>query len=172
MRGRFTHGANAEEWCARRLLARIHAYTIKRLRAEIEPVAARDFLRFLFAWQHVTAANRLEGPDALAATVAQVEGFEAPPGAWESEILPSRVADYEPAWLDDECLSGRVTWARLKPHIVRPAGERGVSPCAPRRSLCSCGGTLRSGILCRRTTTRCGQAAVRRRSLCAARQLR
>ena len=129
MRGRFTPGAKAEEWCARRLLARIHHYTIKRLRAEIEPVAARDFLRFLFAWQHVTAETRMEGPDALATTVAQLEGFEAPAGAWESEILSARVADYEPAWLDDECLSGRVAWARLKPHIARPVGaERGVSP--------------------------------------------
>jgi ATP-dependent helicase Lhr and Lhr-like helicase len=129
MRGRFTPGVNAEEWCARRLLARIHQYTIKRLRAEIEPVAARDFLRFLFVWQHVTAETRMEGPDALAATVAQLEGFEAAAGAWESEILPARVADYEPAWLDDACLSGRVTWARLKPHTVRPTGiERGVSP--------------------------------------------
>ena len=57
MRGRFTPGANAEEWCDRRLLARIHRYTVKRLRAEIEPVAARDFLRFLFAWQRVTAGR-------------------------------------------------------------------------------------------------------------------
>jgi ATP-dependent helicase Lhr and Lhr-like helicase len=129
MRGRFTAGANEEQWCARRLLARIHQYTIRRLRAEIEPVAARDFLRFLFAWQHVTAATRMEGPDALAATVAQLEGFEAAAGAWESEILPSRVADYEPAWLDDECLAGRVTWARLKPRNARPiSGERGASP--------------------------------------------
>jgi ATP-dependent Lhr-like helicase len=129
MRGRFTPGVNAEEWCARRLLARIHQYTIKRLRAEIEPVAARDFLRFLFAWQHVTAETRTEGPDALAATIAQLEGFEAPAGAWESEILPARVADYEAAWLDDECLAGRVTWARLQPRHARPnGGERGAGP--------------------------------------------
>ncbi|HEY4041630.1 MAG TPA: DEAD/DEAH box helicase, partial [Rhodopila sp.] len=129
MRGRFTQGANAEEWSARRLLARIHQYTIKRLRAEIEPVAARDFLRFLFAWQHVTADTRMEGPDALAATIAQLEGFEAPAAAWESEILPARVADYEAAWLDDECLAGRVTWARLQPHNTRPNGNgRAASP--------------------------------------------
>jgi len=129
MRGRFTPGANAEEWCDRRLLARIHRYTVKRLRAEIEPVAARDLLRFLFVWQHVTADERMEGPGALAATVRQLEGFEAPAGAWETEILPARVADYEPAWLDDECLAGRVCWARLRPHNERPNGvERGPSP--------------------------------------------
>src|SRR2546430_11984919 len=52
MRGRFTPAAG-EEWCERRLLARIHGYTVKRLRAEIEPVAARAFLRFLLTWQPV-----------------------------------------------------------------------------------------------------------------------
>ena len=87
MRGRFTPEANAEEWCERRLLSRIHHYTLKRLRAEIEPVAARDFLRFLFDWQHVSADARMAGPKALDRVVAQLEGFEAPAGAWESEIL-------------------------------------------------------------------------------------
>ena len=101
LRGRFTPGSNAEEWCDRRLLARIHHYTVRRLRAEIEPVAARDFLRFLFAWQRVTDETRLEGPDSVPAAVALLEGFEAPAGAWETEILPARITGYEPAWLDD-----------------------------------------------------------------------
>jgi ATP-dependent helicase Lhr and Lhr-like helicase len=129
MRGRFTPGANAEEWCDRRLLARIHRYTVKRLRAEIEPVAARDFLRFLFAWQRVTADARMAGPDAVAAIITQLEGFEAPAGAWETEILPARIADYEPAWLDDECLAGRIAWVRLAPRTARPDGAgRGAVP--------------------------------------------
>src|SRR5215472_9090350 len=88
MRGRFTSAAVGEEWCERRLLARIHGYTVKRLRAEIEPVAARDFLRFLLTWQRVAADARMQGPDAVDTVVAQLEGFEAPAGAWESEILP------------------------------------------------------------------------------------
>ncbi len=96
LRGRFTPGAEADEWCERRLLARIHRYTVKRLRAEIEPVAARDFLRFLLAWQRVTAEARMEGPDAVAAVIGQLEGFEAAAGAWETEILPARIAQYEP----------------------------------------------------------------------------
>ncbi len=125
MRGRFTPGANAEEFCARGLLARIHRYTIKRLRAEIEPVAARDFMRFLFAWQHVSG-TRMEGPDALATAVLQLEGFEAAAAAWENEILPARISDYEPAWLDDECRAGRVTWARLKPRNLRANGATPV----------------------------------------------
>jgi ATP-dependent Lhr-like helicase len=130
MRGRFTPGANSEEWCERRLLARVHGYTQKRLRAEIEPVPTRDFLRFLFAWQHVSADARREGSEALASTVAQLEGFEAPAGAWESEILPARVADYEGAWLDDECLAGRVAWARLRPRapVLPDAGARKIGP--------------------------------------------
>src|SRR4029450_10541991 len=65
MRGRFTPGTNAEEWCERRLLARVHGYTVKRLRAEIEPVAARDFLRFLLSWQRVAPDARMDGPGAV-----------------------------------------------------------------------------------------------------------
>jgi ATP-dependent Lhr-like helicase len=126
LRGHFTPGIDAEEWCERRLLARIHRYTLKRLRAEIEPVAARDFLRFLFEWQRVTDKTRMEGPDALAAVLGQLEGFEAAAGAWETEILAARVAEYEPAWLDDHCLAGRTAWARLRPRNPRPEGvDRG-----------------------------------------------
>jgi len=129
MRGRFTPGTNAEEWCDRHLLARIHRYTVKRLRAEIEPVAARDFLRFLFAWQRVSGETRMEGPDAVGAVIAQLEGFEAPAAAWESEILPARIADYEPAWLDEACLAGRIAWARLAPRNARSnGGDRGPTP--------------------------------------------
>src|SRR5262249_45754273 len=103
IRGRFTAGALGEEWCERRLLARINRYTVKRLRAEIEPVAARDFLRFLLAWQHAAPDTRMEGPDALATLLGQLEGFEAPAAAWESELLRPRLVGYEPAWLDELC---------------------------------------------------------------------
>ena len=127
LRGRFTPGANAEEWCDRRLLARIHHYTVRRLRAEIEPVAARDFLRFLCAWHHVTEETRLEGPDAVTVAAGLLEGFEAPAGAWETELLPARIADYEPAWLDDACLAGRLAWGRLTPGRGSN-GDRSVSP--------------------------------------------
>ena len=128
MRGRFVPDVAAEQWCERRLLARIHHYTVKRLRAEIEPVAPRDFLRFLFDWQRVAASARMEGPDAVEVVVGQLEGFEAPAAAWESEILPARIAEYEPAWLDAQALSGRIAWARLRPRIARPGGERGPAP--------------------------------------------
>ncbi|MCL4801809.1 MAG: ATP-dependent DNA helicase, partial [Burkholderiales bacterium] len=126
MRGRFTPEATADEWCDRRLLARIHRYTVNRLRAEIEPVEARDFMRFLFRWQRVAPDTRVEGADALAAIVSQLEGFEAPAAAWETEILPARVNEYDPAWLDELSLAGRVVW--MRPAAPRPAGERRPSP--------------------------------------------
>jgi ATP-dependent Lhr-like helicase len=129
MRGRFTPGAARDEWCERGLLARINRYTVKRLRAEIEPVAARDFLRFLLDWQHAAPDTRMEGPEALETLIEQLEGFEAPAGAWESEILPTRLAGYAPAWLDERCLAGRVAWTRLRPSNARlNGGARRAGP--------------------------------------------
>jgi len=125
MSGSFTPDAAETEWCDRALLARIHRYTVKRLRQEIEPVSSKDFLRFLFRWQHVIPNEQRQGPDALDAIIAQLQGFEAPAAAWESEILPARLEDYEFTWLDDLCLSGRVVWTRLS-HTANPAaGGRG-----------------------------------------------
>ncbi len=129
MRGRFNPGVAQEEWCERRLLARIHHYTVKRLRAEVEPVAARDFMRFLFEWQRVTTDARMEGPEALLEIVGQLEGFEAPAGAWETEILPARLARYDPAWLDEQCLAGRVSWVQLRTRNGKANGkERRAGP--------------------------------------------
>ena len=114
-RGRFTPGLHETEWCARRLLARIHSYTLNRLRQEIEPVSSADFVRFLLAWQKLAPDHQVEGPEAVAGLIDQLEGFEAPASAWEGEILPSRMTDYDPVWLDSLCLSGQVVWARLTP---------------------------------------------------------
>ncbi len=115
IRGKFSPGATETEWCARRLLARIHSYTLNRLRQEIEPVATADFIRFLLAWQKVAPEHQMEGPDSVGAIIEQLEGFEAPAAAWEGELLPSRLTEYDPAWLDALCLSGEVVWARLTP---------------------------------------------------------
>ena len=118
--------APCPQWCERRLLARIHRYTVKRLRAEIEPVQVRDFMRFLLDWQRVTGDARMQGPDAVAAVLNQLEGFDVPAGAWETEVLPARIAEYEPAWLDEHCLAGRYIWTRLAPRTG--TGERAASP--------------------------------------------
>jgi len=114
MQGRFTADAVDTEWCERHLLARIHRYTIGRLRREIEPVSRRALMRFLFDWQHVSSATKLSGPDALATTLTQLEGYEAAAGAWEAEILPARIADYSINWLDELCRAGRIGWSRLR----------------------------------------------------------
>ena len=125
LRGEFT-GGGGEEWCERRLLARIHRYTLGRLRREIEPLAFDDFVRFLFDWQMVApitghgAGEAAEGADALLAVVHQLAGYEAPAAAWEEWILPARVPGYDPAWLDLLCAGGDVAWARLRP----PNGNR------------------------------------------------
>jgi ATP-dependent helicase Lhr and Lhr-like helicase len=115
LRGRFTPGGQELEWCDRRLLARIHRYTLNRLRAEIEPVSAADFMRFLLHWQHVAAGNHVNGAEGLAAVVGQLEGFEVAAAAWEHDVLPARVADYGSEQIDRLCLSGRVAWGRLTP---------------------------------------------------------
>jgi ATP-dependent Lhr-like helicase len=124
LRGRFdperAGDQGAVEFCERRLLARIHRYTTERLRREIEPVTAQDFMRFLLRWQHVAPDTRMEGRRGLLAVVEQLQGFEVAAGSWEETVLPSRVAGYRPEWLDDLCLSGEVMWGRL---AARAAAE-------------------------------------------------
>lgn len=113
MRGRFTPGAADEEWCERHLLARIHRYTIKRLRREIEPVERQDFMRFLFDWQHLSEGTQWHGDDALPQVLAQLEGYEAAAGAWESDLLALRLRDYSILGLDDLCRAGKLVWTRV-----------------------------------------------------------
>ncbi|PMU44984.1 ATP-dependent DNA helicase, partial [Pseudomonas sp. GP01-A14] len=113
LRGRFSPGASAEQWCERHLLARIHRYTVKRLRREIEPVALQDFMRFLFDWQHLSNGTRGQGSAVLPQIVAQLEGYAAATSAWDSDLLSARIKDYAPHWLDDLCRSGKVVWTRL-----------------------------------------------------------
>ena len=125
IRGKFTPGTTETEWSARRLLARIHSYTLNRLRQEIEPVASSDFIRFLLAWQKVTPDHQMEGPESLKAIIEQLEGVEAPAASWEGELLPARMVEYDPAWLDALCLSGEVVWARLTPLARSTAVENG-----------------------------------------------
>jgi ATP-dependent Lhr-like helicase len=108
--------AQAEEWCHRRLLARIHRLTIARLRKEIEPVTAAEFMRFLLQWQHVVPGSRQHGEPGLLTVIRQLAGFEAAASAWEPQILRVRMAKYEPELLDRLCLSGAVSWGRLTPH--------------------------------------------------------
>ncbi|THJ23494.1 MAG: DEAD/DEAH box helicase [Nitrospira sp. CG24D] len=109
-------GISTSEWCHRRLLARIHRLTIGRLRKDIEPVTAAEFMRFLLQWQHVTPGSRQHGEAGLTQVITQLAGFEAAASAWEPQLLRVRLAKYEPELLDRLCLSGAVSWGRISPH--------------------------------------------------------
>ena len=123
MRGRFDPALDGdhrpddadggEQWCARRLLARIHAYTQHTLRRAIEPVTAQDLMRFLLRWQHVAPGSQRTGRAGVMAVIDQLQGFEIAAGAWEETVLPARVENYQPRWLEDLCLSGELVWGRL-----------------------------------------------------------
>src|SRR6184192_2990579 len=128
LRGRFTPGAAELEWCERRLLARIHRYTLDRLRQEIEPVTAADFMRFLLRWQRVAPDARAEGPEGLGAVLELLDGYEVPAGAWETDVLPARLGDYDPLWLDGLCLSGEIAWGRLSPASPSNGGGHKAGP--------------------------------------------
>jgi ATP-dependent Lhr-like helicase len=120
--------SGTQQWCDRRLLARIHRHTLNRLRAEIEPVSAADFMRFLFVWQHVAPQAKLTGVDGLQQVLAQLDGFELAAAAWEKSILPLRVERYEPSLLDTLSLAGEVGWARLSaPTGASPVGATPIA---------------------------------------------
>jgi ATP-dependent Lhr-like helicase len=124
----------AEEWCDRRLLARIHSLTLGRLRREIEPVPAATFMRWLLEWQHVAPGTQLRGERGTLEVLRQLQGFEAPANAWEPWLLSRRLRGYDPAIVDTLCLTGAVGWGRLSPHpatlvpqdVAAPARKRVV----------------------------------------------
>jgi ATP-dependent Lhr-like helicase len=120
----------AIEWCDRRLLARIHRYTLNRLRAEIEPVSPADFMRFLFAWQHVAPASRLAGIDGLRHVLELLDGFELAADAWERAVLPDRVDGYQSSLLDTLCLTGEAGWSRLSSSTRDATQLVGATPIA------------------------------------------
>ncbi len=130
LRGSFTPGQPDTEWCDRRLLARIHRYTLDRLRREVEPVNAADYMRFLLAWHKLDADHRMEGVAALVAILETLEGFEAPVTAWEDHILPARLRRYSPTWIDELCLSGEVVWGR----VASPPESAGAKSPATRQT--------------------------------------
>ncbi|HVH05138.1 MAG TPA: hypothetical protein VNE71_03960 [Myxococcota bacterium] len=134
LRGHFTPASvagGAEEYCARRLLARIHRYTQDRLRREIEPVTAQDLMRFLLRWQSVAPGTQREGARGLRAAIRQLQGFEVAAGAFEDAVLAARVAEYRPEWLDELCLSGEVVWGRLAPQAALEDGAAAPSRATP-----------------------------------------
>ncbi len=94
-------------------------------------------MRFLCDWQHLSESTRMQGRDALATVVEQLEGFQAAAGAWESDLLPARLKDYGGTWLDELCRSGRIVWTRLAGRIKASSGPVRGTPIVllPRRQL-------------------------------------
>ena len=137
MRGVFEHPAPADdapqdiEWCERRILHRIHRLTLGTLRKQVEPVTPNVFMRWLLDWHHLAPQTQLTGEEAVLAAIEQLEGFEAPAIEWERSLLPARVANYDPRWLDNLCLAGVIGWGRISPHPAWSAGEGN----APRRVI-------------------------------------
>jgi ATP-dependent helicase Lhr and Lhr-like helicase len=140
LRGRFTPGRSGEdavEWCDRRLLQRIHRLTVGKLRRDIEPLSQQDFMRFLFRWHHLEPDLKLRGTTGLAKAVSLLQGWEAPAASWELDLIPARMHQYLPEWLERACWQGEVTWARLTLRELKPlpGPRRGVDtvPEAQRR---------------------------------------
>jgi ATP-dependent Lhr-like helicase len=119
------------EWCERRILQRIHRLTLGTLRKQIQPVSPAVYMRWLLGWQHLAPQTQLAGEEGVLQALSKLEGFEAPAVEWERTLLPARVADYDPRWLDALCLSGAVGWGRVSPHPAWSAGEGS----APRRVI-------------------------------------
>jgi ATP-dependent Lhr-like helicase len=126
LEGEFRPAGAGSEWCEAEVLRLLRRRSLARLRKEVEPVEPAAVGRFLLAWQHVngSARSRPRGVDGLLTVVDQLAGYPAPASAWESLILPSRVADYEPALLDELTASGEVTWAG---HAALPGTDGWVS---------------------------------------------
>ncbi len=137
MRGVYEHAKPADnapetiEWCERRILQRIHRLTLAGLRKSVEPVSPAVFNRWLQDWQHVAPETQTAGEEGVLAALEQLEGFEAPACEWERTLLPMRVKDYDPRWLDNLCLAGIVGWGRLSPHPAWSEADGG----APRRVI-------------------------------------
>ena len=117
------------EWCERRLLARIHRLTVGMLRKQIEPVTPAQFMYWLLRWQHAAPGSQVSGERGTLEVLQQLQGFEIPANAWERQILACRIANYDPAWLDQLCLTGAIGWGRLSPHpATLESGGRGEGP--------------------------------------------
>ena len=122
-RGKFTPDLGIEEWCERRLLQRIHKYTIESLRQSIQPISVQDFMRFLFKYQKMHPDDEQTGPDTLQKVLDQLEGYESPAAAWEADLIPARIVDYDSNWLDVQCMSGKIIWGRFTP--PKPTSSNG-----------------------------------------------
>jgi ATP-dependent Lhr-like helicase len=141
MRGVFEHAKPADdqpfaiEWCERRILQRIHRLTLSTLRKSVEPATPAIFMRWLLDWHHLAPQTQLTSEEGVLAAIEQLEGFEAPAVEWERTLLPARVANYDPQWLDNLCLAGVIGWGRISPHPAWFGSGSAKEASAPRRVI-------------------------------------
>jgi ATP-dependent Lhr-like helicase len=107
--GEFRPGASGSEWCDAEVLRRLRSRSLAALRHEVEPVDTATLGRFLPVWQHV--GSNLTGIDGLVQVIDQLSGVALPASAWETLVLPARLRNYSPAWLDELTLTGEVIWS-------------------------------------------------------------
>lgn len=126
------HQNREREWCERRLLQRIHRYTIEAHRKSIRPVSLQAYMCFLLDLHQVQPVARadtgqplpgLDGQTRLQSSLQLLDGIAAPAAAWEGDILPARIPDYDPGWLDVLCIGGRIAWGRLGQPAAAKSGE-------------------------------------------------
>ncbi len=109
-----TSSDSQPSWCHRRLLARIHRRTLAGLRQQVEPMDVAAFQRFLFEYHGLIGEQR-SGVSGLYEVLSQLQGLDLSAAAWESDLLSSRLKDYDSAWLDELCLTGEAGWGRMYP---------------------------------------------------------
>lgn len=119
------------KWCTRQTFQRLNARARRRRRHDHGAVSIASYVNFLSHWQHVAPGTQLTGRDGVLEVIRQLQGMEIAAGEWEHSILPTRVADYDPRWLDELCFSGEIGWVRLSPKTVADdAGRGAVTPSA------------------------------------------
>jgi ATP-dependent Lhr-like helicase len=115
-------------WGDRRNLDEVRRISVALRRRESVAVPPEVFADFLARRQHVHPETRLEGSTALPIVLERLQGFAAAAEAWESVLLPRRVAGYRPAWLD-EALAAGWTWRMQGERVAfAPRADPWVAP--------------------------------------------
>jgi ATP-dependent helicase Lhr and Lhr-like helicase len=104
VRGELRPGGTEREWCDPDVLRRIRRASLAALRREVEPVEQVALARFLPGWHGIDRRSTLR--EAL----VPLQALPLPVSLWESELLPRRVSNYDPAQLDQLCASGELVW--------------------------------------------------------------